>query len=418
VLTSKGTPPFDISPPFPVAPTDSRRYTTFGVAVAAAVFVQGGTRPMIARPLILCLLTAALLAAPLPRASAAKPRNDQQVTLEVRFVTISDNCYKHLPHIKFLEDIQQAETAADCRFIRELTDLETFLFLEVVAAEKGTIVMQTPRMTTANDEAARLEVMDNRMFTTSVDLNWDGKCMVARPRKEAISTGLRLSAMPTVSPDRKTVLMNLEGALSSLESDPPVRSTVAISSESCGEVVIEKPVVNKLTVDTSFSVAEGKTALLGGWTRRHLSILPLSGRMKSAWKESKDHVLVLVTPHLVKDDRSTAEEEEEKSVLTPAPVKDDDPPDTAVVLKAMPPLPKAGPMLTVSREDVDIVTYLQSEESKVGCFGASYTERTWKCTVFFNEVIEGTFPFPFRCKKARVESLTLTTGDRGKMPGY
>jgi hypothetical protein len=365
--------------------------------------------------LTVCLLPA-LLAGAAARA-ADTPLNRQRVMLEIRFVSLSNDCFKQLPgNMGLREEMEKAEAADECRFIKDLSDLETYLFMEVVQGDRDSNVMMTPRLVTRHDETAVVETREKRSFTTGADLSWDGKQLVTRTRKEEIPLGVRLSVLPVLSQDRKTVYVNFEGAVSSLQCDPPAKVTMRLSADKT--IDLDKPAVNRLSADTTFSVPEGRTALLGGWKRVRHVLVPCKSFDSSSCKDvamgKTEHVLVLVTPRLVKESEEASEEQEPKPAA--AAKHDDDPPDDAAVLRALPKLPDETPLLRVFRDDVSIVTHLQAQEPKKTWYGEPYVERTWKCTVFYNEVIESSYPFPFRCKRPRVECLSLTTGDRFAVP--
>jgi hypothetical protein len=89
------------------------------------------------------------------------------------------------------------------------------------------------------------------------------------------------------------------------------------------------------------------------------------------------------------------------------------PPDEACVLRALPQLTTGVPFIYAEhRDNVRIVTELLVDKIDEPRFyplvGPAQLHRChWKCTVYYDEIIESSYPFPFRCVRPRVQVLYI-----------
>lgn len=108
-----------------------------------------------------------------------------------------------------------------------------------------------------------------------------------------------------------------------------------------------------------------------------------------------------------------------KTVIMP-PIRDgfppplcEDPPDTAMVLRAMPRVTRGIPYVYEEfRDDIQVVTELIKDTVDPPRFfplvgPAQLHHCHWKCIVYYTETIESGYPWPFRCKKQRVEVVYI-----------
>ena len=97
---------------------------------------------------------------------------------------------------------------------------------------------------------------------------------------------------------------------------------------------------------------------------------------------------------------------------TPPPLCED-PPDDAMILRAMPHVIRGVPYFDEEfRDDIQIVTERVVDKIDPPRFfpliGPSQLHHChWKCTIYYTETIESGYPFPFRCKKPRVEVIYI-----------
>ena len=102
----------------------------------------------------------------------------------------------------------------------------------------------------------------------------------------------------------------------------------------------------------------------------------------------------------------------------------EDPPSEAEILRAMPRIKRGVPYVCEEfRDNIQIVTERIVDRIDPCRFypligPAQLHHCHWKCSIYFNETFESGYPFPFQCKKQRVEvvyidkdHLHLSTGN-------
>lgn len=96
-----------------------------------------------------------------------------------------------------------------------------------------------------------------------------------------------------------------------------------------------------------------------------------------------------------------------------APPLCEDPPDQAMILRAMPHIVRGVPYFYEEfRDDIQIVTERLVDKIDPPRFfplvgPAQLHHCHWKCTVYYTETIESGYPFPFQCKRPRVEVVLI-----------
>jgi hypothetical protein len=91
----------------------------------------------------------------------------------------------------------------------------------------------------------------------------------------------------------------------------------------------------------------------------------------------------------------------------------EDPPAEAEVLRAMPHIPRGVPYFYEEfRDNIQIVTERLVDKIDPVRFypligPAQLHHCHWKCTVYYLETVESGYPFPFQCKKQRVEVVYM-----------
>jgi hypothetical protein len=91
----------------------------------------------------------------------------------------------------------------------------------------------------------------------------------------------------------------------------------------------------------------------------------------------------------------------------------EDPPDEAAVLRAMPKVVRGVPYFYEEfRDDIQIVSErLVDKIDPVRFFPligpAQLHHCHWKCTIYYTETIQSGYPFPFQCKKPRIQVVYI-----------
>lgn len=91
----------------------------------------------------------------------------------------------------------------------------------------------------------------------------------------------------------------------------------------------------------------------------------------------------------------------------------EDPPDESMILRAMPHVPRGIPYIYEEfRDDIQIVTERLVDKIDPPRFfplvgPAQLHHCHWKCTIYYTETVESGYPFPFQCKRPRVEVIYI-----------
>jgi general secretion pathway protein D len=266
--------------------------------------------------------------------AALRRLQDQQVAVEVRFVTISENFERvgvdfdlpGRPAVVFLNDAQVSR------------------FMKAAQGDCRTNVMQAPKITTFNGQAANLDITDRQNYVTGVNqVEREGQVM-CEPRTETFSTGLRLSVRPVISADRRAVSLTVSASLTNLDTpavplfpvEMPVPTREADGSPGRPVVFrqfIQQPKFTTLALDRTLKIPDGQTALLSGWTQERetrneygppvLSKIPYVNRLFNnvGYARTREHCLVLVTPRIIVQE----EEEVRQTGYSATPATKEDP---------------------------------------------------------------------------------------------
>jgi hypothetical protein len=96
----------------------------------------------------------------------------------------------------------------------------------------------------------------------------------------------------------------------------------------------------------------------------------------------------------------------------PPPVCED-PPDDARVIRAMPRVPRGVPYFFEEfRDNIQVVKELIVDKIDPPRFfplvgPAQLHHCHWKCTIYYDETCESSYPFPFRCQRPRVQVVYI-----------
>jgi type II secretory pathway component GspD/PulD (secretin) len=215
-----------------------------------------------------------------------------------------------------------------------LSDIQVFMFMEAVQANRRTNVMQAPKLTMFNGQTSTLQIASSAFFVTNVSVTGFAGQLIFNPTNSQFTTGVQLTLQPVVSADRRFVRMSLAPVLTNLASPVtalfPVTAfiTPVLEGGVPGPPVpftqfIQQPVTTAVSVQTTVSVPDGGTVLLGGIkTLREgrnefgppiLSKLPYINRLfkNVGYGREAESLLMMVTPRIIIN-------EEEEQVQVPA----------------------------------------------------------------------------------------------------
>jgi type IV pilus assembly protein PilQ len=172
-----------------------------------------------------------------------------------------------------------------------LSDFMLDLELSAVQADGYGEVISTPKVLTADKQAAKIESGTQIPYSSST-----GGGANAVPKTEFIDATLSLDVTPSITPEGK-VMMKLN-----ITKDSPGTPTPT------GQLTI-----NKNTIDTNVVVDNGETVVLGGIFEQEninsqtkvpfLGDLPYVGKLfrRESKQDNKRELLIFVTPRIVND---------------------------------------------------------------------------------------------------------------------
>ena len=214
-----------------------------------------------------------------------------------------------------------------------LNDIQVFAFLEAASGDRRTNIMQAPKITLFNGQTATVTVQDFAYFTTGVTAFNFGGQVVFQPTNTAIPignatnpnsglSGVSVTVQAVISSDRRFVRLNLAPQLSGLTSAnvPLFPVTVFITpvfeGGSQGQPIpftqfYQQPSFSQIEVQTTVSVPDGGTVLLGGLKAMSegrnefgppvISQIPYLNRLfknVGIGRETR-HIMIMVTPRII-----------------------------------------------------------------------------------------------------------------------
>jgi hypothetical protein len=207
--------------------------------------------------------------------AALRRLQDLQVATELRLVNISGAMARRLKRefgVDCAEHRRHAGQAVARATFLEPGQLEKIL--EALQADRSTNILQAPKLSLFNGQYATLQVEDQKVFTTGMEVKWDGEQLRTTPKAVVYPVGLRVGVRAVVSADQRFVRLRLQGRLSELDPAVP-KSTVTATrvTPSGGEVStkpvsqeVEQPALNVYQLEANVSVPDGGTAVLSGWS--------------------------------------------------------------------------------------------------------------------------------------------------------
>jgi type II secretory pathway component GspD/PulD (secretin) len=218
-----------------------------------------------------------------------------------------------------------------------LSDIQVFLFLEAVQGDTRTNVMQAPKLSLFNGQTASLNVTDQQIFVTGVQVSSQQGQFLYTPQIQTFPIGVNLTIQAVISADRRFVRMSLTPTLTNLatplvELFPVVTPIFPLfDGTATGQPIvftqfIQQPIVATVGVQTTVAVPDGGTVLLGGLKRLSegrnefgppiLSKIPFINRLfkNVGYGREAESLLIMVTPRII-----IQEEEEERQTGYRAP---------------------------------------------------------------------------------------------------
>jgi type II secretory pathway component GspD/PulD (secretin) len=203
-----------------------------------------------------------------------------------------------------------------------LSDLQVFMFMEAAQGDRRTNVMQAPKITLFNGQTATIQVQDFQYFITNVQVVQTNGQIAFVPQNQPIPLGVNLAVQAVVSADRRFVRLNINPTLTNLSSALvplfPITTfiTPVFEGGAQGQPIpftqfVQQPTFTTITVQTSVSVPDGGTVLMGGLKLLNegrnefgppiLSEVPYLNRLfkNVGYGRDTSSLLIMVTPRVI-----------------------------------------------------------------------------------------------------------------------
>ncbi len=272
--------------------------------------------------------------------TALRRQLDTEVALEVRLISVSDDSFERIGidfnrpgHANDGSKVEgkSPEDVSGSPAMKFLTDIQVHQLLEALQGDRRTNIMQCPKMTLFNGQAATLQVTEQQCFVTAVDPVAFGGQVALVPKCEPTTTGLRMTAQPVISADRHFVRLYLKLDQTDLAFPVPVvpvaaPPAVAPSKTPPATSFVQQPKFTRFTMEKTATLPDGGTIVFAGLKKlvEHrtetcppvLSKVPYVNRLFKSGTVSTTEgqkVLVMVTPRIIVNQQDAGIEEQEPS---------------------------------------------------------------------------------------------------------
>ena len=185
---------------------------------------------------------------------------DRQVSLEVRFLSVDEALVRRLVlEGKEGAGSQPVDPADPSLRVAFLSDEQASRLLEVVQADAKANVMQAPKATVFDGQSSTIDVTEPKTFVTGLSLRMASNGNpVFQPTVEEIPVGLRMTARPVISADRRSVNVGLNVNLTNLAKSVTDATPVGFSYTPKGEAptaftqLLQSPSISRLALDGAY----------------------------------------------------------------------------------------------------------------------------------------------------------------------
>jgi len=212
-----------------------------------------------------------------------------------------------------------------------LSDLEVFLFMSALQGNTRANVVQAPKITTFNGATASIADQTQRFLVTGLNPIVSAGAVAFQPQVQGITDGVQLFVTPVVTADRRYVRLTLSPFFQVIQGvDTFSFGGGAVGGGGLGggaaniQSTLQLPIVSNTFVNTTVTVPDGGTVLLGGVKRLTeqrlefgtpiLSKIPTINRLfrNIGIGRTTDSLMLMVTPRII------ILEEEEEALGIPA----------------------------------------------------------------------------------------------------
>ncbi len=199
-----------------------------------------------------------------------------------------------------------------------LSDLEMYLFLTAAQGDARNNIVQAPKVTTFNGAQATIINQQQQNYIQSLTPVVGAGAVAFTPQVGTLPDGVQLSVAPVVSADRRYVRLSLAPQFNTVDSLTTLTfPAAAVGGGGFGgqatalNTTIQLPQVTFTTINTTVTVPDGGTVLLGGVKRLReqrleygvpvLAKTPLVNRLfrNIGIGRRTDSLMLMVTPRII-----------------------------------------------------------------------------------------------------------------------
>jgi type II secretory pathway component GspD/PulD (secretin) len=183
-----------------------------------------------------------------------------QATIETRFITLDLETLAPALRDKFRQSFGKPG-APKAVFLDEN---DTAAILAATQKQRESTILTAPRVTLFNGQRAYVQVATERAYVSGFTIvkNEKGETRY-EPYASTVSSGVLLDVQATASADRKFVTVTLKPKLTRLEGLTPIPWDAAPAGVK--NLFVQVPIVLTQELQTTVSVPDGGTLLLGGF---------------------------------------------------------------------------------------------------------------------------------------------------------
>lgn len=146
-----------------------------------------------------------------------------------------------------------------------LDDFELNAILRAVRKTDRINVVTAPKLTAFNTQRANISILNQVAYIRDFDVEVAQNAFIADPLIGYVQDGVVLDVRPIVSSDKKYITLELRPQVAELEARPIPVFTSTLSG--MATVVLEIPSIRLQSIETTVTVPDGGTVLLGGLSR-------------------------------------------------------------------------------------------------------------------------------------------------------
>jgi len=212
-----------------------------------------------------------------------------------------------------------------------LDDLAVTFLVQATSAHANARTLTAPKLTVISGESGNISVMNQRDYISDISvassssISTEGDNIVGGnsyidPEISSIDSGIQMMITPTITMDKKYVILSINTSLSDVRFNTGLAdTTVAFVDGEPIRMSFDLPEEESTSLQTRIIVPDKGTILLGGLTLSALqekemgvpvlSKIPILGRLFSNRSEVKDKqiLLVLVKPTIILKDEAEAD---------------------------------------------------------------------------------------------------------------